>query len=219
MSSEKKRANRLTWKKRLLYDFARVVVNLFFRILYQARYYGCNNMPQSGGVIVISNHQSHFDPPLVAGGLRRQLNFLARKSLFTFKPFAKLIDAYDAIPLDKDGIGFEGIKESFKRLRNGEAILICPEGERTWNGNIVPFVENSLVLAQRSRSAILPAAIAGCFQAFPRTHTFPYFFGKIRVVYGEALLYDEIKDLSEPELRFLCERRIADLYATASGKT
>jgi len=210
--------SRLSWQKRLFYYFARFPLNLFFMIFYGVRYYGQDNLPESGAVVLISNHQSHYDPPLLAVGLRRRLNFLARKSLFKFKPFAWLIDMLDAIPLDKEGIGFAGIMESLKRLKNGEVILVMPEGERTWDGKIAPFLPSSLVLAQRTKSAILPAAISGCFEAFPRMRKYPTLWGRFRVVYGKPLLYEEIKDLTEEELRHLCEARVAELYQEAKGK-
>ena len=168
--------------------------------------------------MLISNHQSHYDPPLLAAGLRRRLNFLARRSLFKFKPFAWLIDMLDAIPLEIDGIGFAGIKESIKRLKNGEIILVFPEGGRTWDGNIAPFLQGSLTLAQRTKSAIFPAAISGCYEAFPRTQKYPVFWGRVRVVYGKPMLYEEIKDLTEEELRKRCEAKIAELYQEAEGR-
>jgi 1-acyl-sn-glycerol-3-phosphate acyltransferase len=207
-----KPVSRLSLKKRLAYYLFRTPVNLCLRILYSGRYFGYNNAPRCGGVVVICNHQSHFDPPLLAGGLRRRLNFLARKSLFQSKRFAKAIDILDAIPLDQEGFGFEGIKETFKRLRGGEMVLIFPEGGRTWDGSIAPFIPNSLSIAQRSKCTILPAALAGCYEAFPRTHKLPKPWGKIRVIYGKPIPYEDIKDLSEEELRFLCEKRVAELY-------
>ena len=210
--------HRISWKKRLFYYYVRILVNLFFMTFYGVRYYGRNNLPVSGGVILISNHQSHFDPPLLAAGLSRRLNFLARKSLFRFKPFAWLIDMLDAIPLDIEGIGFAGIKESFKRLRNGEIILVFPEGARTWDGEIAHFLQGSLVLAQRTKSTILPAAISGCYEAFPRTQKFPTLWGRIRVVYGKSIPYEEIEHLTEEELRHLCETKVAELYRNAMNK-
>ena len=207
--------HRISWQKRLFYYCCRLPLNLFFMVCYGVRFYGRNNLPESGSVIVISNHQSHFDPPLIAVGLRRQLNFLARKTLFRFKPFGWLIDMLDAIPLDIDGIGFAGIKESFKRLKNGEIILIFPEGGRTWDGDIAPFLQGSLTLAQRTKSTVLPAAISGCYEAFPRTQKYPKFWGKFRVVYGKPIPYEEIKDLSEEELRHMCETKVAELYRKA----
>jgi len=211
--------SRISWQKRLFYYFARFPLNLFFMIFYGVRFYGRNNLPESGGVIVISNHQSHFDPPLLAVGLRRRLNFLARKSLFKFKPFAWLIDMLDAIPLDKEGIGFAGIMESLKRLKNGEIVLIMPEGERTWDGKIAPFLQGSLTLAQRTKSAILPTAICGCYDAFPRTKKYPTLWGRIRVLYGKPIFYEEIKDLTEEELRHLCEIKVAELFQQVLQKS
>jgi len=83
------------------------------------------------GVLVVSNHQSHFDPPLVGIGCWRQMNFVARESLMTFRPFGWLIRSIGAIPIDRDGIGLSGIKESLKLLKRGEMVLIFPEGTRT----------------------------------------------------------------------------------------
>jgi 1-acyl-sn-glycerol-3-phosphate acyltransferase len=207
------------WQKRLFYSCNFFLLKLFFMIFYRARFYGQNNLPESGAVVLISNHQSHYDPPLIAVGLHRRLNFLARKTLFKFKPFAWIIDMLDAIPLDINGIGFAGIKESIKRLKNGEIILVFPEGARTWDGKIAPFLQGSLVLAQRTQSAILPAAICGAYEAFPRTKKYPKLWGKFRVVYGKLIPYAEFKDLSEKELRQLCETRIAELYLEAMNKS
>jgi 1-acyl-sn-glycerol-3-phosphate acyltransferase len=207
--------NRISWQKRLFYHCVYLLAKPFFMIFYGVRFYGQNNLPESGSVVLISNHQSHYDPPLLGVGLYRRLNFLARKTLFRFRPFAWTINMLDAIPLDIDGIGFAGIKESIKRLKNGEVILIFPEGARTWDGTIAPFLQGSLVLAQRTKSAILPAAICGCYEAFPRTKKYPAFWGRFRVVYGKPIPYEEIKDLSEEELRRLCETKVAELYQVA----
>ena len=199
-------------RKRAFYYLARFPIGLFFMVFYRVRFFGGNNLPKNGPVLVVANHQSHFDPPLIAVGLRRRLNFLARKTLFKFKPFAWLIDMLDAIPLDIDGIGFAGIKESLKRLRSGEIILIFPEGARTWDGEIAEFKPGALTLALRGKAAILPTAIDGCFDAWPRTNKIPRFWGKIRVVFGEPMLYDDIKNLREEELHRQVETRIHELF-------
>ena len=65
-----------------------------------------------GGVLVVSNHQSHLDPPLIGIGCPRRMNYLARDTLFRFAPFAWLIRSVDAIPIDREGIGLGGIKEA-----------------------------------------------------------------------------------------------------------
>lgn len=186
--------------------------------LYGVRFYGRHNMPEEGGVVVVSNHQSHFDPPLLGAGLRRQLNYLARKSLFKSRFFAWLIDMLDAIPLEIDGIGFEGIKECLKRLRGGEMILIFPEGARCWDGEIDQFKPGSLTLAQRSKATILPAAIDGCFEAWPRMNRLPWPWGRIRVVFGEAIPYEEFKGMCEEELREMVRNRVVELHEELLAK-
>ncbi|MDR2170799.1 MAG: 1-acyl-sn-glycerol-3-phosphate acyltransferase [Planctomycetaceae bacterium] len=197
--------------KILFYYFVRIPVSLFFMIFYRNRFFGCNNMPLEGGVVVAANHQSYYDPVLIAAGLRRRLNFLAKKQLFTSKPLAWLIDLLDAIPLDIDGIGYEGIKISIRRLRNGEMILIFPEGARTWDGEIAEFKKGSLLLAKQTKSTILPTAIDGCFNSWPRTNKLPYPFGKFRVIFGKPVTYNEFKNLSEEELRELIKTKITEL--------
>ena len=109
--------------------------------------------------------------------------------------------------------GFEGVKQSLKRLRGGEMVLVFPEGSRTWDGEIASFKEGALTLAQRSRSTILPTAIDGCFDAWPRTNKFPHLSGKMRVVYGKPISFEEFQDMDEEQLRRLVEQRIHELHA------
>ncbi|MDR2763392.1 MAG: 1-acyl-sn-glycerol-3-phosphate acyltransferase [Planctomycetaceae bacterium] len=201
----------VSFPKRMFYYLVRIPVSLFFMIFYGNRFFGYNNMPTTGGLLVVANHQSYYDPPLIAAGLRRRLNFLAKKQLFKFKPLAILIDFLDAIPLDIDGIGYEGIKISLKRLRNGEAILIFPEGARTWDGEIGEFKKGSLALAKQTKSSILPTAIDGCYKAWRRENKLPYPFGKIRVIFGKPIEYDDFKNMSEEELRELVKTKISEL--------
>ncbi|HOU36076.1 MAG TPA: lysophospholipid acyltransferase family protein, partial [Candidatus Omnitrophota bacterium] len=80
---------------------------------------------------MVSNHQSHLDPPLVGCGCRRQMNFLARNTLFRSPLFAKLISSVNAIPIDREGGGLAGLKETLRRLKRGEMVLVFPEGTRT----------------------------------------------------------------------------------------
>ena len=63
------------------------VLQLLAVLVYRVRYSGRQNIPAAGGVLVVSNHQSHFDPPLVGIGCPRRMNYVARDTLFRFRPF------------------------------------------------------------------------------------------------------------------------------------
>ena len=108
-------------------------------LAYGVRYSGRANIPKTGAVLVVSNHQSHLDPTLVGAGCDRRMNYLARETLFHFAPLRWLIRSLDAIPIDRDGLGLNGIKESLRRLKRGEMVLIFPEGTRTRDGDVAPF--------------------------------------------------------------------------------
>jgi 1-acyl-sn-glycerol-3-phosphate acyltransferase len=195
------------------YTLARVVLNTFFMLFYNVRYFGKRNVPDKGALLVICNHQSMYDPPLIGAGMtRRRCNYLARKTLFKFRPFAWLIDLYDAIPLDNEGIGFAGIKETLKRLKRQEAVLIFPEGARTFDGEIQEFKSGFITLAVRSKATIIPAAIAGCHEVWSREQKYPSPTGYIKVNFGEPIPPETVCALDENELHKMVEEKVKELY-------
>ena len=197
---------------RLWYQLLQRSLQLAAVIVYRVRYSGRENIPAEGGVLVVSNHQSHFDPPLVGVGCPRQMNYLARDTLFRFAPFGWLIHSIGAIPIDREGVGLSGIKESLRRLKRGEMVLIFPEGTRTRDGEIARFRPGFTTLAVRSKAAILPVAVEGAFQVFPRWRRFPG-LGRIRVRYGQPILPAEFADRDERELLAEVERRVRQCHA------
>jgi 1-acyl-sn-glycerol-3-phosphate acyltransferase len=204
-------SQRPLWK-RVWYKWLQWQAQLAVVLLYRARYSGMRNIPSEGGVLVVSNHQSHLDPPLVGMASRRRMNYLARDSLFRFAPFRLLINSLDAIAIDREGIGLAGIKESLKRLKRGEMVVIFPEGTRTRDGEIGPFLPGFTALAVRGKSAILPVAIEGAFTAWPRWRNLPR-PGTIHVCYGEPLLPADIAGMDERTLLAEVERRVRACHA------
>jgi 1-acyl-sn-glycerol-3-phosphate acyltransferase len=199
-------------RSRLGYQFLRWMIYWTGVFFYGLRYFGVKNIPKAGPVLVVSNHQSHFDPPLVGTGSRRRMNYVARETLFRFSPLAWLIRSLDAIPIDRDGLGLNGIKESLRRLKRGEMVLIFPEGTRTRDGEIAPFRPGFTALAARSQAAILPVAIEGAFAAWPRTQKLPG-RGTIHVLYGEPISPAEVAAFDERELAAEVERRVRQCLA------
>ena len=196
---------------RLWYELLQRGLQLGGVLLYGVRYWGRENIPATGGVLVVSNHQSHFDPPLVGIGCPRHMNYVARDTLFRFAPFGRLIHSVGAFPIDREGMGLAGIKESLRRLKRGEMVVIFPEGTRTSDGAIAPFRLGFTTLAVRSGAAILPVAIEGAFGAWPRWRKFPG-RGRIQVRYGEPILPAELAACDERELLAEVERRVRECH-------
>jgi 1-acyl-sn-glycerol-3-phosphate acyltransferase len=203
--------------RRLWYQFIRRTFYLVGVLAYGLRHWGRENIPADGPVLVVSNHQSHFDPPVVGIGSRRQMNYLARATLFSIWPLGWFIRSLDAIPIDREGIGLAGVKESLRRLKRGEMVLIFPEGTRSNDGEIAPFRPGFTALATRSHAAILPVAVDGAYDAWPRWRKFPR-LGRIRVRYGPPILPDEVAGRSERELAAEVERRVCQCQAELRGR-
>jgi 1-acyl-sn-glycerol-3-phosphate acyltransferase len=203
---------------RLWYELVKRSIQIVAVVVYHVRYSGWHNIPAEGGVLVVSNHQSHFDPPLVGIGCPRKINFMARETLFRFAPFGWFIGSIGAFPIDREGSGLRGIKEALKRLKRGEMVAVFPEGTRTRDGEIAPFRPGFTTLAVRSKAAILPVAIEGAFEAFPRSQKFPG-RGRIRVHYGKPILPSEFADRDERELLAEVERRVRECLAELRTQT
>ena len=153
-----------------------------------------------------------MDPPLVGVACPRRMNCLARETLFHFAPFRWLINSLDAIPIDREGLGLAGIKESLRRLKRGEMVTIFPEGTRTGDGEIGPFLPGFTALAVRGKAAILPVAIEGAFVAWPRWRKLPR-LGTIHVRYGVPLLPADVAGMDERALLAEVERRVRQCHA------
>jgi 1-acyl-sn-glycerol-3-phosphate acyltransferase len=195
----------------LWYRFLRLLTQLTAVLGYRVRHWGIRNIPRDGGVLVVSNHQSHLDPPLIGMGSPRRMTFLARETLFHHQPFRWLFNSLRAISIDREGIGLGGIKESLRRLKRGDIVAIFPEGRRTDDGEIGPFRPGFTALAVRAKTAILPAAVEGAFAAWPRWHKLPR-LGTIHVCYGTPLLPAEIEGMEERALLAEVERRVRQCH-------
>ena len=146
----------------------------FFTFGFSLRRSGWANMPRTGPVLVVANHQSMFDPVLVGLASRRYLSFLARNTLFHKPGLGPLIRSLNAIPIDRN-VGKEGIQAVLDSLAGGRAVLMFPEGERTRTGAVQPLKPGVSLLIKRVTCPIVPVGIAGCFDAWSRFHTWPRF--------------------------------------------
>jgi 1-acyl-sn-glycerol-3-phosphate acyltransferase len=200
--------------QRLWYDALRVVCRLAAILVFRIRCRERQLVPSAGGGLVMSNHQSHLDPVLVGLATDRRLNYLARDTLFRFAPFRWLINSLDAIPLDREGLGLGGLKETLKRLKRGELVLIFPEGTRTRDGEVGTLKPGFCALARRAGVPLLPVGIDGAFDAWPRSQLLPG-PAVIHIQFGEPLGPDDIAKLDDRELVAEMDRRIRECHARA----
>ena len=157
-----------------------------FRSVFGLRIIGEEKIVHEGAVLVVSNHQSFLDPPLIGNLYRTEIYYLARKTLFVGF-FAWLYPRWNAIPVDQDRPDMGSLKTIIKLLKAGERVLVFPEGERTLDGEIGPPQPGVGLVAVKSGAVIQPVRIRGAREALPRGSG-RLRFARISVTVGDPIL-------------------------------
>jgi 1-acyl-sn-glycerol-3-phosphate acyltransferase len=156
-----------SWLADAWYDTAYWACAFGLTLGFSLRTEGSRHVPRRGPALVIANHLSYLDPPLVGVAARRPLCALARKSLYRHAAFAWLLRSLHAVPIDQEGTGIEGLRVVLRLLQAGEAVLVFPEGHRSRDGAMRPLEAGVHLLIKRTKAPIIPVGIAGAYDAWP----------------------------------------------------
>lgn len=177
---------------RLGYTISKVVAKLGFRL----RTYGRENLIEDGPAILASNHSSYLDPPLVGVCCRKDVYFLARKSLFERPVIGPLIAQLNTVPVDRDRGDVGAVRAMIKLLKSGNRVLVFPEGTRSKDGNLQPARAGVGLLIAKSLAPVVPVRVFGSYAALPRSGGIR--FVPITVVIGKPLFFTK-QDLGTDE--------------------
>lgn len=194
----------------LFYELARAGLSLSALVLFRSRSYFADRVPQTGPILIAANHQSFIDPPLIGSSVRpRHTDYIARSGLFKFGPFGLILKALNCIAIKEQTGDMGAIKQVLSRLSTGHAVLIFPEGNRTPDGAMHGFKRGVALLVKRARCPVVPAAVEGCFDAWPRHRKLPTPWScPVAVMFGHPIPYEElVKDGMDEAMRRL-EREI-----------
>ncbi len=181
------------------YRAAQIGCWMICAIVFRVRACGRENVPEEGAFILASNHQSFLDPVFCGVSLRRHLTFVARDSLFRFKPFAWLIGSLNAIPIGRGRPDVSAMKAIITRLRQGEGVCLFPEATRTYDGRILPFKPGFGLLCRRAKAAVVPVLIDGAFECWPR-HRRIFSPGPVTVCFGEPIPPEQTRTMTNEQL-------------------
>ena len=180
---------------------------VMFKLYFRWRVYGAENVPINGSVILASNHASYLDPPLVGSALPRDINYLARESLFRFPVVGAILRSWNSVPVDRDGGGARGLKMILDRLLAGGAIILFPEGTRTRDGKLQPARSGIGLTVIKSNAPVIPVRVFGTYEAYGRHMKFPR-PRRVVVKYGKPMLFTELRAEAET-----CSKpRVKEIY-------
>jgi len=167
------------WAIRLL----RAILRFLFRLLWGMRYLNVENIPATGGVIIAANHQTYFDPFWLGVPVPIYTRFLAWDKVFDWPVAGTLMRLLGAWPLQTQKGDRRAIRRSLQWLRGGGALVIFPEGGRSFSdGKMLEFKVGAARLALEAGVPVLPITIRGGNRVWPRDWRYPR-LGRIEIVY------------------------------------
>ena len=132
-----------------------------------------DNIPRGEGALIASNHVSFLDPPLVGSALDYGAYYLARKSLWSNPVASFIYDRLQALPVDQEKPEFGTLKKIIKLAKNGEKVIIFPEGERTLTGDLGKGLPGVGLMIAKSGVPVIPVRLFGAYEALPRGKSLP----------------------------------------------
>lgn len=145
--------------KKLIYQAIRLFLLVIFKLFFRIKVNGRENLPKTGGVIMMSNHISAYDPPLLAAIFSRPVRFMAKKELFENPIIRFVLFLADAFPVDRSKNDITAVKKALSILKEKEVLGLFPEGTRRPEGKLGTPKSGSVMLAFKSGAPILPVGI------------------------------------------------------------
>ena len=172
------------------YSFCATLCRIVARLFFRFRVIHRERILEEGPVIIASNHQSYFDPPLVGICSKRAVYALARKTLFNLPLLGPLLPHINVIPVDRDGNDMSALKTIIRLVRAGNGVMLFPEGTRSPDGNLQRGKPGVGLIIAKTRAQVQPMRIFGAHEACPkgsnRIHLTP-----ITIVVGEPISFTQ----------------------------
>jgi long-chain acyl-CoA synthetase len=175
--------------------FTRGLCAAVFRTVYRLRVEGLQHVPSRGPLILVANHCSFFDAFLLGTALPRrtgqQAFYMGYEWFFRHPLLAWWGRGGRVIPVDMDTYLVRALQASAFILQQGKILCVFPEGERSVDGGLRPFRKGVGILVRELKVPVLPAYIAGSFEAWPRGQSLPGIH-RIRVRFGPVAAPEEL---------------------------
>lgn len=186
----------MKWTGVLLHFGFKQPLKLFFKLFHSLKVEGAEHCPRKGGCIVVSNHQSIYDPLLLGVALPRMLIYTPRLSLDGSFVYRLLTAGLDLEPVARDGHDTGAARRMIERVRGGQVLVLFPEQTRSRDGALGRITPGFHMIASRADAPVLPVVIEGAFEAWPRDRKRPRLRRPIAIRIGPAL---QVKELERDE--------------------
>lgn len=167
------RARGVITEKTLVYRAIRSFWWIWLHLVHRVRYGGLEHLPASGGCVIISNHQSFLDIPLVAVSTSRHVCFLARDTLAESRVLAFHLKHTGAVLVKRGASDRAAMRDMLDHLERGDVVCVFPEGTRSEGGAVGDFQRGATLVARRAGVPLIPCGVRGTFAIAPKGSSIP----------------------------------------------
>lgn len=156
-------------ERTFLYRFIAGLYWLIAKVLYGVRIEGRENIPTDVNCVMMGNHQTMFDPFLLAACVPdREIRFMGKKELWENKVLAWLFNKVHGFPVDRGNMDMNAVRTALNVLKEGKTLGIFPEGTRSKVGHMLPLLGGASLMALRAGVVVVPVYIDGNFKPFTK---------------------------------------------------
>ena len=162
---------------------------------------GIENIPATGGVLFVANHQSNFDIPILIGFIPRDKGFIAKLELLKVPAFSRWMRYIGCVFIDRNDArqSLSAMAQAVERLKDGHSLVVFPEGTRSKDGTVGQFKPGSLKLAMKARVPIVPVTISGSLNIMPKGRSVIK-FATVEVIVSPPLILDELPEMDSNDI-------------------
>jgi len=182
----------------MFYKFVCAILKVFCAIAFDLKLEGGENIPEEGALILAPNHRSYYDPIMAGIICKRPIRFMAKSELFENKLFGALITKLGAFPLQRGRGDVAAVKAAFSILKEGNVLLMFPQGKRIKDGTRGKLKTGVAVIAHKMQVPVVPVCISGEFK----------FRHKVTVSCGKPIYFEEYygQKLDEDSTNIIAEK-------------
>ncbi|MFB6347345.1 MAG: lysophospholipid acyltransferase family protein [bacterium] len=175
----------------LFYRGLQIVARPFLSIYFRHQTHGVDNIPDTSGAVIATNHASNLDPPLIGADVPRPLFTMAKKSLHETPGLGYLIRSLHSFPVRRGVLDTTALRTAVELLQSGNLVLMFPEGTRSSDGRLQEARPGVGKIVAEAGATVVPGYVSGTHRAMGKGSVFPKPV-KTSVTFGDPLKFDDI---------------------------
>jgi len=185
----------------MIFSLLKAIVRLVLLVLRRWEIKGMENLPATGGLLLVANHVSYWDPVAIICACKRQVFFMAKSELFKIPLISYAVRSSGAFPVRRDVTDRNAVRTALRLLQAGEVVGLFPEGTRSKSEEMLKPHLGAAMIALKAGTPVVPVAVSGTRGVF----------SKITVYVGRPIHFQSVTKATKAELESISDRIMTEI--------